>query len=391
MKLLVLQETDWIKRGPHQQHHLMDRMALKGHEIRVIDYEYLWKDDNERKIITGRKEIKGAYKIFKDADITLIRPGMVKVSGLDMASILYFHNKEIKQQIKEFRPDVIIAFGILNAYLGMKQARKHNIPFVYYLIDHLHTLLPGELTRKIAKRFEKKTIKGADKIFVINKGLKDYAVEMGGSANKISVIPAGVDLEKFNPRVDGLSIREKYGIKKDDILLFFMGWIYDFSGMKEVAESLSTTDNENIKLMIVGEGDLYEALLKMKSEKNLNGKLILTGQIPFEEIPEHIAAADICLLPAYKNEIMMNIVPIKVYEYMAMGKLVITTKLPGVMKEFSEGNGIIYVDKPEDALWRGVELIEGGELQEHGSKARGFVENCGWGNVVGEFEGILGV
>ncbi len=73
MKLLVLQETDWIKRGPHQQHHLMDRMALRGHEIHVIDYEYLWREDKEKKIITGRKEIKHAYKIFKDADITLIR------------------------------------------------------------------------------------------------------------------------------------------------------------------------------------------------------------------------------------------------------------------------------------------------------------------------------
>jgi len=389
MRILLLQETDWIKRGPHQQHHLMDWMALKGHEIRVIDYEYLWKDDNERKIITGRKEIKGAYKIFKDADITLIRPGMIKVTGLDMASILYFHNKEIKQQIKEFKPDVIIAFGILNAYLGMGQAKKHNIPFVYYLIDHLHTLLPGKLSRKIAKPFEKMTIKGADKIFVINKGLKDYAVEMGGSANKISVITAGVDLEKFNPRVDGSSIKEKYGIKKDDILLFFMGWIYDFSGMKEVAESLSTTDNENIKLMIVGEGDLYEPLLRMRSEKNLDGKLILTGKIPFEDIPEHIAAADICLLPAYKNEIMMNIVPIKVYEYMAMGKPVIATKLPGVMKEFDEGNGVIYVDKPEDVLWKGVELIKEGIVSEYGANAQGFVERCEWGDVVGEFEGIL--
>ena len=76
MKLLVLQETDWIKRGPHQQHHLMDRMALRGHEIHVIDYDYLWKDDKDKKMITGRKEIRGAYKIFEDADITLIRPGM---------------------------------------------------------------------------------------------------------------------------------------------------------------------------------------------------------------------------------------------------------------------------------------------------------------------------
>ena len=56
-----------------------------------------------------------------------------------------------------------------------------------------------------------------------------------------------MDLDRFNPQVDGSAIREKYGIKKDEILLFFMGWIYEFSGMKEVAESISTTDNEKIK------------------------------------------------------------------------------------------------------------------------------------------------
>src|SRR5450756_1934036 len=172
MRILAVQETDWLKRGPHQQHHLMDRMALRGHEIRVIDYEYLWKEDKNRKIITGRKEINGAYKIFKEANITLIRPGMIKLPVLDMASILYFHEKEIKKQIQEFKPDVIIAFGILNAYLGMQQAKKHDVPFVYYLIDHLHTLLPNKLTRKTAEQFEKQIIKGADKIFVINKGLK---------------------------------------------------------------------------------------------------------------------------------------------------------------------------------------------------------------------------
>lgn len=367
----------------------MDRMALKGHDIHVIDYEYLWKDDKERKIITSRKEIKGAYKIFEGADITLIRPGMIKIGGLDMASILYFHKKEIKKQIKEFKPDVIIAFGILNAYIGMKQAKKHNIPFVYYLIDHLHTLLPNELTRKIAKPFEKKTIKGADKIFVINKGLKDYAVEMGGNADKVSIIPAGVDLEKFNPQVDGSSIREKYGIKTDDILLFFMGWIYDFSGMKEVAESLSTNDDENIKLMIVGEGDLYEPLLKMKSEKKLDGKLILTGKIPYEEIPDHIAAADICLLPAYKNEIMMNIVPIKVYEYMAMGKPIIATNLPGLQKEFGLDNGINYIEKSNDALEKSIWLNKTNRIKAEGEKACSFVQDLSWDSITDRFEKFL--
>ena len=390
MKILLLQETDWIKRGPHQQHHLMDRMALKGHQIRVIDYEYLWKEDNkDRKIFTGRKEIKGAYKIFKEADITLIRPGMIKLPILDMTSILYFHEKEIKRQITEFKPEVIISFGILNAYLGMKQAKKHHIPFVYYLIDHLHTLLPNKLKKKTAKQFEKQTIRGSDRIFVINQGLKDYAVEMDGDVDKISVIPAGVDFEKFNPQTDGSSIREKYGIKKNDILLFFMGWIYDFSGMKEVAESLSNNDNENIKLMIVGEGDLYKHLSKMKSENNLNEKLILTGKIPFEEVPKHIASADICLLPAYKNEIMMNIVPIKIYEYMAMGKPVIATNLPGLKKEFGNNNGIIYIENPEQTLEKAIYLYENYMIKSEGNKASLYSRDQDWNKITNEFESML--
>lgn len=389
MKILVLQETDWIKRGIHQQHHLMDRMALRGHKVHVIDYDYLWKDDKNRKIITGRKEIKDAYKVFKDADITLIRPGMIKISGLDYASILYFHNKEIKKQINEFKPDVIIAFGILNAYIGMRQAKKNNIPFIYYLIDHLHTLLPGEFKRSIAKKFEKATLKGADKILVINKGLKDYALEMGADINNISVIPAGVDLDKFNPQVDGSAIREKYGVKKDDILLFFMGWIYEFSGMKEVAESISTTNNEKIKLMIVGEGDLYEPLLKMKSEKNLEGRLILTGKVPFGDIPKHLAAADICLLPAYKNDIMMNIVPIKIYEYMAMGKPVIATALPGIQKEFGSDNGINYIENPGDALEKAMQLKKTNKIEGEGKKAYSFVQDFTWDSITDQFEKVI--
>lgn len=390
MKILLLQETDWIKRGPHQQHHLMDRMALRGHQIRVIDYEYLWKEDNkDRKIFTGRKEIKGAYKIFKEADITLIRPGMIKLPILDITSILYFHEKEIKRQITEFKPEVIISFGILNAYLGMKQAKKHHIPFVYYLIDHLHTLLPNKLKKKTAKQFEKQTIRSSDRIFVINQGLKDYAVEMDGDVDKISVIPAGVDFEKFNPQTDGSSIREKYGINKNDILLFFMGWIYDFSGMKEVAESLSNNDNENIKLMIVGEGDLYKPLSKMKSENNLNEKLILTGKIPFEEVPKHIASADICLLPAYKNEIMMNIVPIKIYEYMAMGKPVIATNLPGLKKEFGNNNGIIYIENPEQTLEKAIYLYENYMIKSEGNKASLYSRDQDWNKITNEFESML--
>ena len=74
MRILAVQETDWLKRGPHQQHHLLDRMALRGHEVRVIDYEYMQKADLHRLVIRKREVHPKANKIFDDADVTLIRP-----------------------------------------------------------------------------------------------------------------------------------------------------------------------------------------------------------------------------------------------------------------------------------------------------------------------------
>lgn len=127
-----------------------------------------------------------------------------------------------------------------------------------------------------------------------------------------------------------------------------MGGIYDFSGIKEVAETLDETDDENIKLMIVGKGDPYKPLLKMKSEKNFNDKMIFTEKIPFEEVPKYIAIADRCILPAYKNETMMNIVLIKICEYMAMGKPVISMSLFGILKEFCDKRNLIYRESLAD-------------------------------------------
>jgi len=117
--------------------------------------------------------------------------------------------------------------------------------------------------------------------------------------------------------------------------------------------------------------------------------LILTGKVPFEEIPERIAAADICLLPAYKNEIMMNIVPIKVYEYMAMEKPVIATNLPGIQKEFGEDNGINYIKKSGDVLEKAIWLNMNNRIEAEGKKACSFVQDLSWDCITNQFENLL--
>jgi glycosyltransferase involved in cell wall biosynthesis len=169
-----------------------------------------------------------------------------------------------------------------------------------------------------------------------------------------------------------------------------MGWLYQFAGLKEVASELSKLQNKRVKLLIVGEGDAYSELQEMREKLNMQDQLILAGRRPYSEIPAFIVACDICLLPAYAEEsIMQDIVPIKMYEYMAMKKPVIASRLPGVMKEFGEGNGVVYIDKPEDAIRKALELVEKGVVQELGTKARKFAERYDWENIADEFEKIL--
>lgn len=393
MKILVIQESDWLERNPHQQHHLMDRMAVRGHEIRVIDYPIDWpKDKSDNSLVYPKKTFHNVSKVDERANIQVIRPSFIKLPVISYLSLANSHKKEIKKQIKDFKPDVIIALGLMNAYIASKIAKKENIPFVYYLIDVLYTLIPEKAFQSFGKMINKKAVSNSDLVITINEQLKSLAIDLGSNKNETIVIDAGIDFDSYNPDLDDFKIRNELNIAENDIVLFFMGWIYDFAGMKELAIELGKRKNEypNIKIVIVGDGDAYEDILKIKEDYNLSGQLILTGKQPYTKIPEFLSLADFCLLPAcIDEEIMQDIVPIKLYEYLAMKKVVIATKLPGIFKEFGESNGIVYVNEAKDVLESVKSIIKNGNYEDIANSGRDFVKDNDWNVITDNFEKVL--
>ena len=388
MKILIVQDTDWIRRNPYQHTHLAERLVKRGHEIRVIDYEILWQTEGKKELLSKR-QVHSVSRILPDVHIPVIRPGILKVPVLDYVSMLFTYSKEIEQQIKEFTPDIIMGNDILTTWLAFRAAKRHNIPTLFYSIDIDYRLIPQKFLQPLGKWIESWNIRHADLVLSINEGLREYTIRMGADRQKTGVIRAGIDLEWYDPqKVLGDEVRRQYGIARDDIVLFFMGWLYHFSGLQEVANSLAKVKDQypNLKLFIVGDGDAYEDLKKLREQLHLEDQMIFTGKQPFEKIPQLIATADICLLPAQDNEIMHDIVPIKMYEYMAMGKPIVSTKLSGVMKEFGENHGITYVDTPERVLLETTRLIDSRAIKSEGEKARKFVELNSWDTITNTFE-----
>ncbi|HEX9907708.1 MAG TPA: glycosyltransferase family 4 protein [Thermoplasmata archaeon] len=388
MRILITQDTDWLERNPGQQHHLADRLSVRGHEIRVIDYDILWKTRKSKGWRSARQVFARISKTVPDADVNVIRPAVWRIPLFHYVSMFFSYRKEIKKQLVDFKPDIIVGHSVLSNYLSMRLSRRAGIPYVFHMTDAQHTIVPSRILRFIAKHVEKRILKNANRIIVINERLRDYSVGLGADPNNVVVIRAGIDLARYDPNISGRQARKELGIDDDDFVLFFMGWLYDFSGLKEVAEEVLRRDSK-LRLLIVGDGDAFDDLQEIRERSGRRDQVILTGKQPFERIPELIATADVCLLPAYNNETMRDIVPIKLYEYMAMGKPVISTELPGVMREFGRGNGVTYVAEPRLVLDKAVELADSGAMPLEGKKARGFVQGRDWEKVVDDFEMIL--
>ena len=59
------------------------------------------------------------------------------------------------------------------------------------------------------------------------------------------------------------------------------------------------------------------------------------------------------------------------------------------MKEFGEGNGVVYVDGPPQVVPKAAELARAGVLGQIGQRGRAFVSKNDWEKVTDTFEGYL--
>lgn len=391
MKILVVQESDWLQRNAHQQHHMLERLSAQGHQVLVLDYPIRWRDDGGG-LLAPRRVHRHVSKVVPGADVTVVRSALPRISGLGKLGWLAMNALELRRAFRTFRPDVVVILGLSNGLIAQRMAKRYGVPVVVHLIDALHTLAEPEALRPIAACVERALLREADRVVVINTALGAYAERMGAAPERIERIPTGADTRRFGPHVDGAALRAEYGIAPHEHVLLFAGWLYRFSGLREVARALAADPGGwgQMRLLVVGDGDLMPDLRRLRDER-LGDRLILAGQQLAARMPEFLAAADICLLPAHMNATMEHIVPAKLYEYLAAAKPVLASPLPGLQREFGDSAGIRYVDGPEELLAAARTIIGNPHLAASlGAAARRAAVVSGtWENVTTAYFDVL--
>src|SRR5438309_16039 len=99
-------------------------MVQRGHQVRVIDFDIGWREHTSGDFIAARKTLEPPPKVIEGMRITVVRPAVVRLPILEYASMILTHRLEIRRQIREFRPDVVLGLGLLNAFAGIGLARR---------------------------------------------------------------------------------------------------------------------------------------------------------------------------------------------------------------------------------------------------------------------------
>lgn len=232
---------------------------------------------------------------------------------------------------------------------------------------------------------EKTLAQRSNKIIAVTSGMKSYFIKnYQVPDSKVVIINNGANTDLFQP-MDIESARAKIGLSGNQSLIGFIGTFAPLLGIEQLVECVPLVLDHypEARFLLVGSGPLKPHIEKLIAQKNLNRAFILTGSVPHQMVPEHVNACDIMVAPfnSFRNE-MLGVSPASVYEYMACGKPVVASDLPGLRECLGDtGAGtLVPPDDPVELAKAIIKLLGDKSLREEmGRRAReAAVEQYRW-------------
>ena len=159
----------------------------------------------------------------------------------------------------------------------------------------------------------------------------------------VTVIPNGVDCKRFHPDVKSARIRAQLGVEGEFAMIFvgaLTKW-HRYKGLDVLLGSMEIAlrKREDLRLLVVGDGELREEYQKMAAELGISPKILFLGDVPDAELPEYYAASDVAVLPSKDQSEGFGLT---ILEANATGKPVVASNVGGIPSVVRHGyNGLL--------------------------------------------------
>ncbi len=232
------------------------------------------------------------------------------MSALDLPAAL--------KAAREFKPDIVYERG--SSYgLGAMIAARLRLPLVTMVLD--------EQVSRLSLRF-------ADTLVATNPRLVPAKHQ-----SKVVRVSWGANSTLFHP--DKPASRIPVAQDRYSPLLAYVGSFKKWHGLDLLLQALQQPSLSNTCAVLIGDGPLREEMQAQADQLGITSRIHFTGAVPYCSVPGFIAAADVCIAPFNPNLHRPSgegfvLDPLKVFEYLAMGKPTVTIRSDNIEALFED-------------------------------------------------------
>lgn len=376
---------------------------LYHHRIRSKDGQYVHLEEMVRAlrglghevVICGPAAVEsepfGAEAGFIDVLKRALPNAVYELMELGYAVLDYLR---LARAIRQHRPDCIYERYQLYVPSGVWAKRRFGLPMLLEINAPLFEQrceFGGIALKGLARWTETFAWRGADMALPVTRALSDIVADAGVERTRMHVIPNGVNLERFGTVPPLAEAKRALGLEGRTVL-GFTGFMREWHCLEEVLDVLlKAPADDPWHLLAVGDGPARQSLEAKARRLGIADRLTVTGIVERDQVARYVAAFDIALQTA----IVPYASPLKLFEYLVMGRPIVSPAVPSSTEVLTDGeNALLYDPKDMESLKATIErLLADRPLRERlGAAARDtiFKRKLTWDDhartVVGLFE-----
>lgn len=276
--------------------------------------------------------------------------------------------------------------GYEAALVGCAVADALSLPWVYEVRGFFEAIWSHDLDRaESAETYQRRRdtdtrcMLAADAVITLSESMREEIVGRGVPAERVHVVPNGVDSTSFAPRARRADLAVEYGLTGR----FVFGYVSNLDHHREgqellvdAAVSLRARGVDAVAL-IVGDGSRRAEIEAHAAAVGAGEAVVFTGRVPHDRVLDHYALMDVFVVPRVDERAARLVTPLKPFEAMAAGLPVLVSDLPALTEIIGDGRrGESFAAGDADALTDALEhLAEDPIRREHLATAgRGWVE-----------------
>lgn len=394
MRILITSIVD-IKRVTHNRIHVFAEYLSRKHDVTILCLNAWWLDESENDDASADYHRDPYFQqLFDRTTILYLSDGRQPAVLQEFASLRTLD--ALLRQVDLAGFDVHVNYcNLIAGYAVARKARRFGIPTVFDVADDLPRRfgtspqvprMLGGPAKLVADLMLAANIRLATRVTLVTQVLKDaYRLPQ----DRALVIPNGVHTDMVAHQSSevvgkGLGIEESFVLGFVGVLLPRVDLDLMFTSTEAICSKVP-----NAKLLIVGGGARLKEAQGLARTYGISDRVIFTGFVPLSEVSQYISCMDVCLLSIADTPDCQRAFPVKLVEYMACEKPVVSTRLAGVRE--AVGDRVLYASDSREFEHRILQLYHDKELARRlGLQGRSFVEQeYAWPQICARFEDVL--